>query len=242
MSYLFNIYSIRFYHCSKLSNSHYIAKDIYIIVFAMNSDKGINKMEDDNDRKRSVISTAENEIVITTNRETKKQKMESDSKKDTFVSDTNERQKFASAWKSLLMMNDSGKYYEPTEQQVQLIVDGSSIATVYKNFGNNTKGCIYCIEKTSNESCFFAIILEHMKNDAMEMQRQQHLTNIQVRKRLYENFAEEQYDYVHRMQNFTRMPCIPLPWCFEQGMKKAFPNEPGQACVGYKSSRACGKK
>jgi len=127
-------------------------------------------MEDDNDRKRSVISTVENEIVITTNPETKKQKMESDNKEDTFVSDMNERQKFATAWKSLLRMNDSGKYYEPTEQQVQLIVDGNSIATVYKDFGNNTKGCIHCIEKTSNEACFFAIILECMKNDGMEMQ------------------------------------------------------------------------
>jgi len=236
--------SSSFYSCKVIAticlhDCHIIAYLAYITVFsAMNTDN--NNMEGDNGKKCPFTDSSIDDSKITIVGSVEKKKKEEST---LAVVELDPDCKFANAWRALQLNNNTGNYYEPMEKQVKLVIkENCSPSKVYSDFGNNKKACIHCIENTANELCLFATTLDRSKKDGGEMKRKEKFTNIQVRKHLYANFAENEYSYIRKVRNCIGLPCIPLPWCFEQGVKKAFPNLPGQAYVGYKSSRARGKK
>jgi len=80
-----------------------------------------------------------------------------------------------------------------------------------------------------------------MKQSGTTMQEGGQYMKTQICCHLYQNFAEENYAYLHKLCNKSKLPCIPLPWCFEQAIKRSFPNENNQPFVGFKSSQERGK-
>jgi len=156
------------------------------------------------------------------------------------------RKQWVKAWNDLCQHNKTGKYYEPVERQLKLITeDGFSDEMAYTAAGTHLESCNSCRCHDDNDgfmkNCFFSGVIQRMKQSGTTMQEGGRYTNTQIRCHLYQNFAEENYAYLRKLRNKSKLPCIPLPWCFEQAIKRSFPNENNQPFVGFKSSQERGK-
>jgi len=209
-----------------------------------------SKNDNDNGKKRmAIVASAEDGLETLT--EHKKKKIENTEVElpTTMVAPketVDPREKLVKAWNDIRCHNTTGKYYEPVQRQLDLVMeDGVHDKMAYNIAGTHVDSCNSCRfhddKKVVMMDCYYSDIIQRMTQTGTTMQKGGKYTNVQIRCRLYKEFAEENYAYLRKLRNKSKLPCIPLPWCFEQAIKRSFPNEDNQPFVGFKSSQERGK-
>jgi len=52
-----------------------------------------------------------------------------------------------------------------------------------------------------------------------------YLKNVQLQKYMYHKYFNREYTYLYKLTGLQKLPCLPLPWCFEAAVKKTFPDK-----------------
>jgi len=209
-----------------------------------------SKNDNDNGKKRmAIVASADAGLETLTERKKKKienTEVELPTTMVERIETADPRKQLEKVWNEIRCLNTTGKYYEPVERQLKLMLDdGICEKMAYDTAGTHLSACNSCHCRDDNNifmmECFFSEIIQRMIQTGTNMQKGGKYTNVQIRCRLYKEFAEENYAYLRKLRNKSKLPCIPLPWCFEQAIKRSFPNENNQPFVGFKSSQERGK-
>jgi len=128
-------------------------------------------------------------------------------------------------WIALKNCTGTCKYFEPTKSQICLVLmKGLSIESAYLTAGDHDKPCANCNGKIS--PCFYKDAIKVLTNAAKNRHNKfPYLKNVNLRKFMYDKYFEREFTYLHGMMGLDKLPRIPLPWCFETAVKKAFPDK-----------------
>jgi len=128
-------------------------------------------------------------------------------------------------WIAIKNCTGTCKYFEPTKLQICLVLTkGLSIDSAYLTAGDHDKPCANCNGNIS--PCFYEDAIKVLTMAAkMHQNKYPYLKNVNLRKFMYDKYFEKELTYLHSMTGLEKLPRIPLPWCFEMAVKKAFPDK-----------------
>ncbi len=105
-----------------------------------------------------------------------------------------------------------------------VLLKGLSVDLAYVTAGDHDKPCANCNGQIS--PCFYKDAINMLTMAAKNcLEKYPYLKNANLQKFMYDKYFDKEYTYLCKLTGKEKLPCIPLPWCFESAMKKTFPDK-----------------
>ncbi len=146
-------------------------------------------------------------------------------------------------WLAIKVEPGTCQYFEPMLTQMKLVLEhGYTPAEAYNTGGDQNRACSICRIAT-DEPCFYQDAINLCSAAGRERHKIEPFlhNNVEMHKKLYAIFFQKEYTYLRKLTGKSGSPRLPLPYCFEQGIKKEFPSPSytGFVCNSKKRAIQC---